>query len=313
MITLTIGVAASLACTSGIEPGRTSSITTYADTGDTGDSGDSGSESESESGGDDPPPDTGDEFPPLPDEPAQDTDPPVIHAFSINGGSMPAAVEDAAFVDLAAVIVDDTGLDFVEFRDGDQALVTLEVAPDATDFAHAWLVSGEEFNGNHALTVRAVDLAGNEAVSEPIGLVVEQPPSGLKRWSVLWDGGFGEADSADACALTPQDRVVVGGTATNADGLYRDAHVEAFTTASGSLTSGWAKPVVSDGNANTGQGRVRAISRLLDGDDLALAGTQGLGLWVARYSDNGVELWKRGDFFTASTDYVGGVAGGVKS
>src|SRR5690606_9697969 len=157
---------------------------------------------------------------------------------------------------------------------------------------------------------RAVDLAGNEALSEPIQLQVAQPPSGLKRWSILWDGGFGEADRGDACALTEQDRLIVGGASTDPDGLYRNAHVEAFTTAAGALTGAWAKPVIHDGNGNVGQARVRAISRFIDGSDVALAGTLGLGLWVARYSENGVELWKRGDFLTEFTDYADGIAAG---
>src|SRR5690606_35448517 len=203
---------------------------------------------------DESPPGTDDEYPPLVlDASAQDDDPPVIQSFTVDGGNMPAAVQEAQYVALAAVVVDDTGLDFVEFRDGDQILATLEAPPTETNVSHSWLISGEEFDGNHALTVRAVDLAGNEALSEPIQLQVAQPPSGLKRWSILWDGGFGEADRGDACALTEQDRLIVGGASTDPDGLYRNAHVEAFTTAAGALTGAWAKPVIHDGNGNVGQ------------------------------------------------------------
>src|SRR5690606_6813207 len=214
LATLTVGAAA-LACTSGAEPGRTSSSSTTTTTsGDTGDPTDSESGDESS--------DTGDDFPPPPDLSTQDDEPPVIQPFTVDGGTMPAAVQEAKFVALAAVAVDGTGLDFIEFRDGDQVLATLEAPPTETNFSYSWLVSGEEFDGNHALTVRAVDLAGNEALSEPIQLQVAQPPSGLKRWSILWDGGFGEADRGDACALTEQDRLIVGGASTDLDGFYRN-------------------------------------------------------------------------------------------
>lgn len=280
----------------GDELGSTTAETGGLDEGSEGTTeGDSGTGSEGETGSED----------------GQDNQPPIIESFLVNNSQMPPTVEEASFVQLSAVIVDDTGIDRVEFLDGPTVLTTLEVPPDQTSFEFTWLVSGDEFDGPHPLSVRAVDLAANETTSSPVELLVEQPPSGLLRWSTLWDRGTGDNDWAHACALTELGALAVGGRSEGSDGVFRDAWADNFAAVNGSLLGSWTAPLIVDGSVDDGQADLRALAEFMDSDDLALAGTRDGDIWVGRYSPAGFKLWLRHDLITNASDYVGGVAAGM--
>lgn len=219
-----------------------------------------------------------------------DETPPVIESFEFDGSAEPPLVDTVGRYELRAVVSDDVAVERVEFWI-DAALAQTVSEADGDVYTTQWLISGAvEFNGPHALEVRAFDEAGNEAEAGPITLSVELPETGGTRWQESLRPVPGELialglyEARDVALVGSEHLVVVGETADGDAAIVR-------RTRAGAVAS-WDAPFFDGGNRDG----ANAIVLTPEGDPLvvgyseqAVPMLEGLHrhLWVQRYDDAG--------------------------
>lgn len=138
--------------------------------------------------------------------------PPEIDAFTIDGSAedLPV-VEEARTFTLSVQASDDDGITLVEFLDeGTPIGEGVEMAEGVWEAS--WTATGEEFDGNHKISVRVVDGADEESTAGPIDIPIDMPTGGELAVDAF-DLGPSEAGSVNACALNPSgDEFTLVGT-----------------------------------------------------------------------------------------------------
>lgn len=93
--------------------------------------------------------------------------PPVVEAFTVNGSTRPAEVDEGGTITLEADATDDMGVNDVEFFDGDTSLGVVDSAPFELEVP----VSSAD-SGSHTYRAVATDTAGQTGESEEVVLSV---------------------------------------------------------------------------------------------------------------------------------------------
>ncbi len=199
-------------------------------------------------------------------------EPPTVGVVEVDGSSAPAAIDSSRVVQLRVTADDDRTVEAVEFYDGD-VLIGQGTNEAGNLWSLAWPVVGETFDGEHFLTVRAIDDGAQEATSEATSVSVDVPPSGTLVWelpdtelnhfgavvrpfgeafeSVFAGGSYESGGDPGAFARRASD----GAGATWIDTVFTDVDVsdglfQAASTAPDGLTvaaGGWTR----DSNSNT--------------------------------------------------------------
>lgn len=136
-----------------------------------------------------------------------DDAPPSVEAFTVNGSTRPAEVDEGGTLALEAEATDDVGLEGVEFFDGEASLGVVESAPFELD-----VVVSSADSGSHTYRAVATDTVGQTGGSEEVTLSVNIVGGEVLFYrEQLFDGSTGLGGPGLAMATTAAGRVFVNG------------------------------------------------------------------------------------------------------